>query len=221
MLAISKAKAYLCDLPVASPRTDATQAFLKQETVFVEVETADEAWASGTPTRSAPAVQPSSDRLEGYLLEQVIGEDASRPEALWQKVRGSTQATMIGAITALGAGSDRYRRLGPARPCPRRAAVAARGWRAEAGSAVRHRGGMAPSSADQSSCATPGRRRRWPRFPGGQGQGGQAEPSRGPSARLTGSGRRSARMPALMADANQAFTRDEAVRAPGCSSPWT
>ena len=50
MLTISKARAFLCDLPVASTRTDAMQAFLKQETVFVEIETADGASGLGKPT---------------------------------------------------------------------------------------------------------------------------------------------------------------------------
>ena len=101
MLAISKAKAYLCDLPVASPRTDATQAFLKQETVFVEIETADGALGLGYSYTIGTGGSAILELLESYLLEQVIGEDASRPEALWQKVRDSTRATMIGAITTL------------------------------------------------------------------------------------------------------------------------
>jgi L-alanine-DL-glutamate epimerase-like enolase superfamily enzyme len=101
VLAISKAKAYLCDLPVASPRTDATQAFLKQETVFVEVETADGASGLGYSYTIGTGGSAILELLEGYLLERVIGEDASRPEALWRKVRDSTRATMIGAITTL------------------------------------------------------------------------------------------------------------------------
>ena len=38
---ITKAQAFLCDVAVERPRTDAIQAFLKQETIFVEIETDD------------------------------------------------------------------------------------------------------------------------------------------------------------------------------------
>ena len=38
---ITRAEAYLCDLAVERPRTDAIQAFIKQETIFVEIETDD------------------------------------------------------------------------------------------------------------------------------------------------------------------------------------
>ena len=38
---LSKVDAYLCDIEVETERTDAIQAFTKQETIFVEVETTD------------------------------------------------------------------------------------------------------------------------------------------------------------------------------------
>ncbi|HKO24239.1 MAG TPA: mandelate racemase/muconate lactonizing enzyme family protein, partial [Chloroflexota bacterium] len=39
MAKIVRADAYLCDIAVERPRTDAIQSFLKQETIFVEIET--------------------------------------------------------------------------------------------------------------------------------------------------------------------------------------
>ena len=101
MLTISKARAFLCDLPVASTRTDAMQAFLKQETVFVEIETADGASGLGYAYTIGTGGSAIVELLNGYLLAHVIGADASRPEAVWRQAYDSTRATMIGAITAL------------------------------------------------------------------------------------------------------------------------
>lgn len=101
MLTISGAEAYLCDLPVASPRTDAMQAFITQETIFVEVSTDDGLSGTGYAYTIGTGGTAVIEMLNGYLLRQVIGEDASRPEAIWKKVYNSTRATMVGAITSL------------------------------------------------------------------------------------------------------------------------
>jgi L-alanine-DL-glutamate epimerase-like enolase superfamily enzyme len=101
MLTITKASCFLCDLPVTSRRVDAMQSFLKQETVFVELETADGAMGRGYAYTIGTGGSAIVELLDGYLLDQVIGTDASRPEAVWRAVYDSTRATMIGALTTL------------------------------------------------------------------------------------------------------------------------
>ncbi len=98
---IVRAEAYLCDLPVETPRTDAIQSFAKQETIFVEIETADGfigtgySYTIGTGGRAVLAL------LRTDLLRLLLGEDARRVEGLWQKLFWATHATAVGAITSL------------------------------------------------------------------------------------------------------------------------
>jgi L-alanine-DL-glutamate epimerase-like enolase superfamily enzyme len=98
---IVSARAYLCDLPVERPRTDAVQAFIKQETIFVELESADGTKGTGYSYTIGTGGSAVVELLDAHLLGQVIGQDASRPEAIWKRLHDSTRATMVGAITAL------------------------------------------------------------------------------------------------------------------------
>lgn len=101
MSTITKAEAYLVDLEVETVRTDAVQAFLKQETVFVAVSTADGlnglgySYTIGTGGTSVLAL------LRDHLLPRLIGKDARNVEALWSDLWWSTHATTVGAITSL------------------------------------------------------------------------------------------------------------------------
>jgi L-alanine-DL-glutamate epimerase-like enolase superfamily enzyme len=98
---IAKARAFLCNVPVERPRTDAVQAFVKQETIFVDIESSDGASGTGYAYTIGTGGSAVVELLEGYVLPEVIGEDASRPEAIWRKLHDSTRATMVGAITSL------------------------------------------------------------------------------------------------------------------------
>jgi L-alanine-DL-glutamate epimerase-like enolase superfamily enzyme len=98
---IAKVSTYLCDVPVRRQRTDAVQAFLKQETVFVELESSEGVLGTGYSYTIGTGGTAVVELLEGYLLPLVIGEDVLRSEAIWRKVCHSTRATMVGAITAL------------------------------------------------------------------------------------------------------------------------
>ncbi len=98
---IVAASAWICELPVEKVRTDAIQAFTKQETIMVEL-TTDEgliglgySYTIGTGGRSVLAL------LRTDMLPLLIGEDAREVERLWQKLFWATHATSIGAITAL------------------------------------------------------------------------------------------------------------------------
>ena len=95
------AEAYLVDLPVEATRTDAVQAFLKQETIFVDIRTAGGytgrgyAYTIGTGGTAVLAL------LRDYLLPRLPGSDARRTEAIWTDLFRSTRATTVGAITSL------------------------------------------------------------------------------------------------------------------------
>jgi L-alanine-DL-glutamate epimerase-like enolase superfamily enzyme len=99
---VTKAEAYLVDIEVETVRTDATQAFLKQETLFVEVATDDGltgtgyAYTIGTGGRAVLAM------LRDHLLPALVGRDSREIEGAWRAMYDSTRATMVGAITALG-----------------------------------------------------------------------------------------------------------------------
>lgn len=97
---ITRAEAYLCDVPVEQVRTDAVQAFVKQETVFVEVEAGSVvgigySYTIGTGGRAV------LELLRTDLLHLLLGQDARQIEAIWQRLFWTTHATAVGPITAL------------------------------------------------------------------------------------------------------------------------
>ena len=117
MSTIVKAEAYLVDLPVEEVRTDAVQAFLKQETVFVEITTNDGLLGRGYSYTIGTGGTAVLAMLRDYLLPRLIGRDARRIEAIWRDLLASTRATTVGPITSL-AGRPRDRRTAgrPHRP---------------------------------------------------------------------------------------------------------
>jgi len=101
MTRISHAEAYLIDLDVETVRTDAVQAFVKQETVFVEIAVTD----GGTGTGYAYTIGTGGTAvlalLNDNLLPRLVGADPRRAEAIWLDLFASTRATAVGAITSL------------------------------------------------------------------------------------------------------------------------
>ncbi|WP_217544943.1 mandelate racemase/muconate lactonizing enzyme family protein [Streptomyces sp. GbtcB6] len=101
MSIITTATARLADIAVETDRTDAVQSFVKQETVLVDLETADGlagtgyAYTIGTGGTSVLAL------LRDHLLPALVGQDARNVEALWQRLFALTRATTTGAITSL------------------------------------------------------------------------------------------------------------------------
>nr|WP_239579114.1 mandelate racemase/muconate lactonizing enzyme family protein [Microlunatus panaciterrae] len=91
----------MCDLPVERPRTDAIQAFLKQETLFVELETASGQTGLGYSYTIGTGGGAVLDLLRSTLLEAVIGLDIHRFEAIWYAAFNASRATTTGAITSL------------------------------------------------------------------------------------------------------------------------
>jgi L-alanine-DL-glutamate epimerase-like enolase superfamily enzyme len=98
---ITRAEAYLCDLAVERPRTDAIQAFTKQETIFVEIETDDGFQGTGYAYTIGTGGRAVLQLLRVDLLHRLIGEDARQIEAIWQKLFWATHGTVVGAITSL------------------------------------------------------------------------------------------------------------------------
>jgi L-alanine-DL-glutamate epimerase-like enolase superfamily enzyme len=98
---IIRAEAYLVDLPVEAHRTDAVQSFLKQETIFVEITTADGAEGTGYSYTIGTGGTSVLALLRDYLLPRLPGQDARRVEAIWLDLFSATRATAVGAITSL------------------------------------------------------------------------------------------------------------------------
>ncbi|MGZ0150047.1 mandelate racemase/muconate lactonizing enzyme family protein [Kribbella sp. WER1] len=103
--AIVRAEAFLVDLEVETVRTDAVQAFLKQETVFVRLTTADGLTGLGYSYTIGTGGTAVLALLRDHLLPRLVGADARNVEALWSDLFWSTHATTVGAITSLALAS--------------------------------------------------------------------------------------------------------------------
>ncbi|WP_028051230.1 mandelate racemase/muconate lactonizing enzyme family protein [Cellulomonas sp. URHD0024] len=101
MTAITAARAYLVDIEVETVRTDAVQAFLKQETVFVELDTADGLTGTGYSYTIGTGGRAVLSLLREALLPRLTGQDSRTIEAVWSDLFWSTHATAVGAITSL------------------------------------------------------------------------------------------------------------------------
>ncbi|MGP4016385.1 mandelate racemase/muconate lactonizing enzyme family protein [Saccharopolyspora sp. 5N708] len=101
MTTIAAATARLVDIEVETPRTDAVQAFLKQETLFVQLDTADGLTGYGYSYTIGTGGRAVLSMLNEHLLPKLLGADARNVEALWFELFASTRATTTGAITSL------------------------------------------------------------------------------------------------------------------------
>jgi L-alanine-DL-glutamate epimerase-like enolase superfamily enzyme len=101
MTKIARADAYLVDLPVETVRTDAVQAFVKQETIFVELLADDGLAGTGYSYTIGTGGRAVLSMLRDHLLPLLEGRDAREVEALWRELFASTRATAVGAITSL------------------------------------------------------------------------------------------------------------------------
>ena len=101
MSTIADARVYLVDLEVETVRTDAVQSFLKQETLFVEIETVDGLTGTGYAYTIGTGGQAVLSMLRDHLVPRLIGENSAQIEHLWMELFCSTRATTVGAITSL------------------------------------------------------------------------------------------------------------------------
>lgn len=102
MPAVIKASAYLVDIEVETVRTDASQAFLKQETLFVELTTDDGLTGTGYSYTIGTGGRAVLAMLRDHLLPALVGRDSREIEGAWRAMYDSTRATMVGPLTALG-----------------------------------------------------------------------------------------------------------------------
>jgi L-alanine-DL-glutamate epimerase-like enolase superfamily enzyme len=98
---IVRAEAFLCDLPVERPRSDAMQSFIKQETIFVELESADGNAGTGYSYTIGTGGRSVLELLRHDLLPGLIGSDSRGREAIWARLLAATRATAVGAVTSL------------------------------------------------------------------------------------------------------------------------
>ncbi|MCS7475991.1 mandelate racemase/muconate lactonizing enzyme family protein [Umezawaea endophytica] len=101
MAVVSRAEAFIVDLEVEQVRTDAVQAFLKQETIFVEVGTDDGAVGLGYSYTIGTGGTAVHALLRDHLLPRLVGQDSRLVEGVWHDLFASTRSTTVGAITSL------------------------------------------------------------------------------------------------------------------------
>ncbi|MFD7431505.1 mandelate racemase/muconate lactonizing enzyme family protein [Streptomyces sp. NPDC059818] len=101
MSIITTATALLADIAVETDRTDAVQAFVKQETVLVEITSADGLQATGYAYTIGTGGSSVLALLQDHLLPLLVGQDGRNVEGLWQRLFAATRSTTTGAITSL------------------------------------------------------------------------------------------------------------------------
>jgi L-alanine-DL-glutamate epimerase-like enolase superfamily enzyme len=101
MSVITAARAYLIDLEVESVRTDAVQSFIRQETIFVEIDTADGLTGVGYSYTIGTGGRAVLSMLRDHLVPALRGLDSRNIEAIWSAMFRMTRATTVGAITSL------------------------------------------------------------------------------------------------------------------------
>lgn len=101
MSRVTAARAYLVDLEVPTTREDAVQAFLVQETPFVELTTDDGLVGVGYSYTIGTGGKAVLSMLREHLLPRLVGADSRNLEAIWSDLYGSTRATSVGVLTAL------------------------------------------------------------------------------------------------------------------------
>lgn len=101
MTTITSARASLIDLEVETVRTDAVQSFIKQETIFVEIDTADGLTGIGYSYTIGTGGRAVLSMLRDHLVPRLVGLDSRNIEAIWVELFRMTRATTVGAITSL------------------------------------------------------------------------------------------------------------------------
>jgi len=101
MSTVTSVEAFLIDIPVETVRTDSVQSFLKQETLFVRITTADGNVGVGYSYTIGTGGTAVLALLRDYLVPKLVGMDSRYVEKIWNEIYYSTRATATGAITSL------------------------------------------------------------------------------------------------------------------------
>ncbi|GAA5154345.1 mandelate racemase/muconate lactonizing enzyme family protein [Amycolatopsis dongchuanensis] len=101
MSKITNVECLLVFLEPETVRTDATQTFVRQETILVRIETDDGLSGTGYSYTIGTGGRAVLSMLRDHLVEGLLGADARDVEAIWARLLGSTRATAIGVLTSL------------------------------------------------------------------------------------------------------------------------
>ncbi|MBX6321474.1 MAG: mandelate racemase/muconate lactonizing enzyme family protein [Rhodospirillaceae bacterium] len=101
MARIERVELILVDLEPTVPRTDAIQAFVKQETPIVRVHADDGAVGTGYAYTIGTGGTAVLALLRDNLAPRLIGRDPGEIERIWKDLFFHTHATAVGAITSL------------------------------------------------------------------------------------------------------------------------
>ncbi|MCC6468025.1 MAG: mandelate racemase/muconate lactonizing enzyme family protein [Alphaproteobacteria bacterium] len=89
------------DLTPKVKRTDAIQAFIKQETPFVRITDSDGLQGTGYSYTIGTGGSSVMALLADHLAPRLVGRDPAMVEQIWKDLFFHTHATAVGAITAL------------------------------------------------------------------------------------------------------------------------
>ena len=98
---IERVEIFQVDLTPKVVRTDAIQAFVKQETPIVRIACSDGAQGIGYSYTIGTGGSSVLALLRDHLCPRLIGRDATEIEGLWKDLFFHTHATAVGAITSL------------------------------------------------------------------------------------------------------------------------
>ena len=101
MSLIERVEIFQVDLPPTVVRTDAIQAFVKQETPIVRITCADGAQGVGYSYTIGSGGSSVVALLRDHLAPRLIGRDPADIERLWRELFFATHATAVGVITSL------------------------------------------------------------------------------------------------------------------------
>ena len=101
MATIERVEIWQVDLAPKVVRTDAIQAFVRQETPVVRITCSDGAQGTGYTYTIGTGGSSVVALLRDHLAPRLVGRDAAMVEALWKDLFFHTHATAVGAITSL------------------------------------------------------------------------------------------------------------------------
>ena len=101
MARIERAEAFLVDLVPKVKRTDASQRFKSQETIFVTLTDADGAQGRGYSYTIGDGGPSVLALLRHTLLPALMGRDGDMVEAIWRDLLFTSHATAVGPIMSL------------------------------------------------------------------------------------------------------------------------
>lgn len=101
MTHIDKVDVDLVALEPQTPRTDAIQSFVRQETPILRLHCSDGSEGVGYSYTIGTGGSSIMALLHDHLVPRLLGQDPDRIEAIWRDLLFHTHATHVGAITSL------------------------------------------------------------------------------------------------------------------------